>query len=366
MLEEYERNLKILESNNHPRSEDGRKTPPREGSALIQGAAVCGICGKRMTVRYQNNSKELVPIYMCQRRSVEYGEKICQSINGAKIDETISNLLLEMVNPLALEAALEVERELNSRKDEVSKYHMHQVERARYEVELSRRRYMSVDPDNRLVASQLEQEWNSKLKEFEESQENYEKQLQSQIRTIDEKAELDIRELAIKFPKIWNDQNVPKREKKRMLRCLVEDVTIVQGQDIVLSIRFKGGASKVVNVPKAEKACEKWATRPETIAEIDRLASEHTTSEIAEILNKKGIKSGKGKSFTNRIIDRLIREHNIKNLYTSLREDGYLTLPEKMNEMRCSQSEIQRLRETDKINCRKYCDRDEFLYESCK
>ncbi len=365
-LEEYERNLKILEGNTHPRSEDGRKTPPREGPALLQGVVVCGICGKRMTVRYQNNSKRLVPIYVCQKRSVEYGEKICQSINGANIDEAISAILLEMVNPLAMEAALEVEKELNSRKDEISKCHMHQVERARYEMELARRRYMGVDPDNRLVASQLEHEWNSKLKEFEEAQESYEKQLQSQVKAIDEKVRSDIRELAIQFPKVWNDKSVPDREKKRMLRCLVEDVTISQGQDIMLSIRFKGGTSRIINVTRPEKCCEKWTTHPEVMAEIDRLTAEHTTSEIVEILSKKGIKSGQGKNFTNKIIDRLIREHDIKNLYTRLREDGYLTLPEKMKEMGCSQKEIQKLRETDKINCRKYCDRDEFLYEPCK
>lgn len=248
-LGEYERNLKILEANNHPRSEDGRKTPPREGPALLQGVVVCGICGKRMTVNYHKNNKMLVPSYICQNRSVEYGEKICQYVSGAKIDETISTILLEMVNPLAMEVALEVEKELNSRKDETSKYYMHQVERARYEMELARRRYMGVDPDNRLVASQLEYEWNSKLKEFEEAQETHEKQLQSEIKTIDEKTELDIKELAIQFPKVWNDKSVPEREKKRMIRCLIEDVTISKGQDITLSIRFKGGTSRIVNMP---------------------------------------------------------------------------------------------------------------------
>ena len=365
-LEEYERNLKILEGNAHPRSEDGRKTPPREGPALIQGVVVCGICGKRMTVRYQNNGKILVPIYICQNRSIEYGEKICQSIHGAKIDEVISKILLEMLNPLAMEAALEVQMELNNRKKEVNKYYMHQVERARYEMELARRRYMGVDPDNRLVASQLEFEWNSKLKELEESQENYEKQIQSQIQAIDEKAKLDIRELATKFPEVWNDKNVPEREKKRMLRCLIEDVTIVQGQDITLSIRFKGGTSKVLTVPKPERSWEKYATCPKTITEIDRLTSDHIPSEIAETLNKKDIKSGKGKNFTNKIIERLIREYNLKSLYTRLREAGFLTLPEKMQEMGCTQRKIQKFRDTGKINYRRYSDHDNFLYEPCK
>lgn len=365
-LEEFERNLKILESNAHPRKEDGRKTPPREGPALIQGVVVCGICGKRMTVRYQNNGKILVPTYICQNRSVEYGEKICQLVHGAKIDEVISKILLEMVTPLAMEAALEVQNELNSRKNEVNKYYINQVERARYEMELARRRYMGVDPDNRLVASQLELEWNSKLKELEQSQENYEKQLKSHIQAIDEKAKLDIRELATKFPEAWNDHNVPEREKKRMLRCLIEDVTIIQAQNITLSIRFKGGTSKVLTVPKPEKSWEKYVTSPETITEIDRLTSDYIPSDIAEMLNKKGIKSGQGKNFTPKIIERLIREYKIKNLYTRLRDDSFLTLPEKMKEMGCSQRMIQKYRETGTIIFRKYGDRRGVLYEPCK
>ena len=271
-----------------------------------------------------------------------------------------------MVNPLAMEAALEVQRELNSRKNEVNKYYIHQVERSRYEMELARRRYMGVDPDNRLVASQLELEWNSKLKELEESQENYEKQLQSQIQAVDEKTKLDIRELATKFPEVWNDKNVPEREKKRMLRCLIEDVTITQAKNITLSIRFKGGTSKVLTVQKPEKSWEKWTTRPETITAIDQLTSDHIPSEIAEILNKKGIKSGQGKNFTNRIIDRLMQEYNIKSLYTRLRETGFLTLPEKMKEMGCSQRMIQKYRETGTIIFRKYGDRRGVLYEPCK
>jgi hypothetical protein len=222
------------------------------------------------------------------------------------------------------------------------------------------------DPDREEALDSQGPEAAMESLEFEEAQESYEKQLQSQIKAIDEKVRSDIRELAIQFPKVWNDKSVPDREKKRMLRCLVEDVTISQGQDIMLSIRFKGGTSRIVNVTKPEKWCEKWTTHPEVMAEIDRLTAEHTTSEIVEILSKRGIKSGQGKNFTNRIIDRLIREHDIKNLYTRLREDGYLTLPEKMIEMGCSQKEIQKLRETDKINSRKYCDRDEFLYEPCK
>jgi len=362
-VEDYERNLKTLAENAHPRSEDGRKSPPREGPALLQGIVVCGICGKRMTVRYQSTVSNLVPVYICQRRSVEYGEKICQSVHGSAIDDEVSKILLEMVNPLAMEAALEVQKELNRRKSEVDKYYMQQVEKARYEMELARRRYMSVDPDNRLVASQLEAEWNSKLKDFEEAQENCEKQKQSKMQVIDDKIKSDIIELSSKFPDIWNDKNVPDREKKRMTRCLIEDVTIKQEQEITLNIRFKGGTSKTLIIPKPVLVWQAWATRPEIVKEIDRLTNYCIPSEVANILNIRGIKSGQGQAFNSRIIARIIHDYGLKNRYTRLREAGFLTLPEKMKEMKASQGVIQEWRESGKINFHRYCTRLNFLYE---
>lgn len=362
-LEEFERNLGILKENSHKRDEAARKTPPREGSALLQGIAVCGICGTRMTVRYRTNSPGIIPIYECHKRNKEYGESECQTVRGNVIDAKISELLLEMVNPLAIEAALGIQKELMNRKNDIDKLYQQQVERARYEMELAKRRYMNVDPDNRLVAGLLEAEWNKKLKALEEAGENYEKQRQTQIEVIDEKVRSDIRNIAQRFPKIWNDKNVSAREKKRMVRCLIEDVTITQGQEITLSIRFKGGTIRILNIPKPVPGWQSWTTRPDIVEEIDRLLNYCIPDEIAAILNDRGIKSGKGKAFTKRIVEEIAREYNLKRRYNRLKEAGFLTLTQKMKEMNMTKREIQRLRKSSMIHFHRFCDGDHFMYE---
>ena len=143
---QFGQNLKKLKDNCCAYGEDRKKSPPRERPALLQGIVVCGKCGKRMSVRYQKNCSKLVPIYMCIKDYIKSGKKVCQTVMGEKIDEEIGGLLLEMLNPLAIKAAIKVEDELKKRKIETDSFHRQQVERAQYEAEIARKRYMLVDP----------------------------------------------------------------------------------------------------------------------------------------------------------------------------------------------------------------------------
>jgi DNA invertase Pin-like site-specific DNA recombinase len=176
--EHFEQNLKTLRDNACAHGHDRRQSPPREGPALLQGLVMCGVCGDRMTVRYHSRHGRQDPVYVCQRDRIEYAGRICQHIPGAGIDEAIGELLLETVTPTALEVALQVQDELQRRIDEVDRLHRQRVERAHHETELARRRFMQVDPNNRLVADALESDWNDKLRLYKESQEHYEKQRQ--------------------------------------------------------------------------------------------------------------------------------------------------------------------------------------------
>src|SRR5207248_975651 len=161
--DEYEQNQRRLRDNRQAYGKDRRQSPPREGPALLQGLLICGCCGKRMTVRYHSRREQLIPDYVCQRDGIEHREPICQHIPGAAIDEAVGNILVEAVTPVTLEVALAVQQELQSRLDEADRLRQQQVERSRYEAELARRRYLRVDPDNRLVADSLEADWNAKL-----------------------------------------------------------------------------------------------------------------------------------------------------------------------------------------------------------
>src|SRR5436309_2754643 len=174
--DEYEENLRQLHDNAQAYGADRRHGPPREGPALLQGLAVCGRCGGRMTVRYYVSHHAVLPEYTCQRDGSEHARPICQRIVGGALDRAIGELLVEIVSPLALEVALAVQDELEARTQEVDRMRRQQVERARYEAELAQRRYLRVDPDNRLVADSLEAEWNTKLRALSAAQEEYERQ----------------------------------------------------------------------------------------------------------------------------------------------------------------------------------------------
>ena len=157
--EEFEQNQRRLHESAQAIGADRRHGPPREGPALLQGLVICGRCGNRMTVRYHSRRGRLCAEYVCQREGIQHAEPICQRTPGAGIDEAIGKLLVEAVNPVALEVTLAVQRELQARMDEADRLRHKQVERAQYEADLAQRRYMRVDPDNRLVADSLEADW---------------------------------------------------------------------------------------------------------------------------------------------------------------------------------------------------------------
>ncbi|MHB8280641.1 MAG: recombinase family protein [Candidatus Humimicrobiaceae bacterium] len=361
--DEFEENLKKLKENAYAYGEDRRKSPVREGPALLQGVVVCGRCGRRMSVRYHQNCSKLVPIYTCVKDYIENGAKVCQTVMGEKVDEEISKLLLEMLNPLAIEAAIKVQNELNTRKLEVDKFYKQQVERARYEMELARKRYMLVDPENRLVATELEANWNLKIRELEKAQQEYEKKKENDLKEVTESTKSDIMQIAPDFAAFWNKENVPFREKKRMLRLLIEDVTLKTDEKIIANIRFRAGTCKTLFIERNLPICEIRKTRDGIIRQVDELTENYIPSEIADIFNQKGYRSYNGDIFNLRAVKYIIRIYGIKNRYDRLREKGCLSLKEKMLEKNLSQEQIMQMRNKGKIVYHKVTDRREYLYE---
>jgi DNA invertase Pin-like site-specific DNA recombinase len=326
--EEYEQNQHHLRDNCQAYGEDRRQSPPREGPALLQGLLICGRCGKRMTVRYHSRRGHLIPDYVCQREGIEHGEPICQHIPGAAIDEAVGNILVEAVTPITLDVALAVQQELQSRLDEADRLRQQQVERARYEAELARRRYLRVDPDNRLVADSLEADWNGKLRLLAEAQELCERQRAQDRKVIDEQQRAAILSLATDFPEVWRDPSTPDRERKRMVRLLLEDVTLIREDRLTLHIRFKGGAHRTIHIPLPQCSWEQRQTSAAAVTAIDALLDHHTYPEIAAVLNSQGLTSGEGKPFTARIVARLQRSYQLTSRYDRLRKAGMLTVEE--------------------------------------
>ena len=146
--ERLEANQQQLRENGRGHGPDRRRSPPREGPALLQGLALCGVCGSRMTVRYNVRKQVQVPIYLCQRDLTSTGGPICQRIPGTGIDAAIGALLVDLVTPATLEVALGVQHELKARAREAGMWRAQKVQRAREEVDLARLRYMGADPFN--------------------------------------------------------------------------------------------------------------------------------------------------------------------------------------------------------------------------
>jgi hypothetical protein len=254
----------------------------------LQGLAICAVCGERMTVRYHQINGRNVPTYLCQLRGIARGEPCCQAIHGGSIDDAIGKLLVETVTPVTLEVALAVQKELESRAHEADRLRHKEVENAQYDVELARRRYMKVDPDNRMVADTLEADWNAKLRAPADAQDRCERHRQAE-RSLDEEQRTRILALATDFPLLWNDPRTPDRERKRMARLLVEDVTLRRADDVTLQIRFKGGSTRTLTLPLPKSG---RPTSPDVFAAIDRLLEDHTDGEIATLLNERRMTSG--------------------------------------------------------------------------
>jgi DNA invertase Pin-like site-specific DNA recombinase len=326
--EEHEANLARLAENAQANGSERRKSPPREGPALLQGLVLCGRCGQRMTVRYYARHGELVPEYLCQREGIEHAEPLCQRIVGEAIDRAVGELLVQTVSPLALEVALAVSAEIASRAQEVDALRRSQVERARYEAELAQRRYLAVNPENRLVADSLEADWNAKLRALHAAQEEYEQRRQDDAVALSEQQREQVLALASDFPRLWRDPAVPQRERKRMIRLLLEDVTLLRGEKVTVSLRFRGGAVGQLELPLPKDAAELRKVDPAVVAEVDRLLDDHTEAEIAELLNAGGLRPGVAERFSCNIVHNLRRSYALEDRYSRLRRQGLLTLAE--------------------------------------
>src|SRR5215470_4236219 len=244
------------------------------------------------------------------------------------LDQAVGQLLIDTVTPLALEVTLTVQQEIQARLDEVDRLRKKTVERAQYEADLAQRRYLHVDPANRLVADSLEADWNNKLRAVQVAQEEYEQRRQSDRVAISEQQRASIAALATDFHRVWQSPNTPDRERKRLVQLLLEDVTLLRGDQMTAHVRFKGGITKTLTVPAPLNAWQLRLTNPQIVKEIDRLLDHHTYPQIASLLNRRGLRSGEGKTFTARFIARIRNRYGLTSRYDRLRKTGLLTVAE--------------------------------------
>jgi DNA invertase Pin-like site-specific DNA recombinase len=360
--DEYQSNQRILTGNAQAFSSD-RRPAPREGPALLQGIILCGRCGKRMTLRYHQYHGQLAPQYVCQRDKIEQGRSNdCQRVPGTGIDEVIGSLLVDMVNSQNIDIAIAVQRELQTRLDEADRLRYKQVERCRYEADLARRRYLKIDPDKRYVAEVLEAEWNEKLRALDESQSIYEAAGKRDAAILNQEHTAALKALASDFSAIWRNNSLSNRERKRIVRLLIEDVTILKGKQLTCHIRFKGGTCRTLNLPLPQPAWEQRRTTPQVVKSIDELLDDYPEFEIADILKERGMKSGTGQSFTLGHVSRIRIAYHLPNRWTRLRKRRKLLARELSERLGISCGKIRRCHELGLITAYEYR-KGKYLYD---
>jgi hypothetical protein len=360
--DQYQQHQQRLRENAQAHGHDRRHSPAGEGPALLQGVILCGSCGQRMTVRYHTRVSGSIPSYVCQRAAIEQGQPPCQVIPGENLDDAVGKLLLEMMTPMTLDVVLAVQEELQTRLAEADRLRRQQVERARYEADLAQQRFMQVDPKNRLVADALEADWNNRLRALADAEECYQLQCQADRIALDQKSKEQILALATDFPRLWRDPKTAHQDRKRMVRLLIEDVTLIKTERITAHVRFKGGATHTLTMPLPLPAYITWQTSPEVVALIDRLLDKHTDGQIALLLNEQGRRSGKGRPFTRLLVGKIRRGYQLQDRYQRLRQAGMLTQTEIAEKIGIRPSTVPDWRRSGLLNACPYNDKNEYLY----
>lgn len=330
-IEEFQKNNAVLYENRIMPNSAGAA---REGPALLQGIAFCGKCGNRMGVYYQYRKNISIPYYHCNKDAAEYGGKTCQAVHGLNIDEKLSEIVLEKLTPAAILKAVEVQEEIEKMDASTDNYYALNVESAKYKAEIARKRFNNVDPDNRLVAFELERLWNQSLETLATAEDVLRRNMALKAKNATKEDVRGLLALPEDVKALWNSDNVTISDKKRIVRCIVEDVTIKKcGQKISIGIFFKTGSTLEMEVDNPLRPYEKHVLTESTLNIIRKESETNNADVIADKLNGMGLKSATGLKFTERIVLKTMRSNNIPTCEEHLIRNGYISLPEKAAEL---------------------------------
>ena len=304
-LDDFFKNQERLQQNRTNGPDTLLSGPAREGLALLQGLLMCGTCGRALTVRYQGNGG-IYPIYHCSAlRRDALATKDCMSIRCDRLDVVVAEEVLQALQPAQLELALAALRELASRDHAIHHQWQMRLERAEYEAALAERRYQEVDPSNRLVAGTLEQRWNAALLHVEELKREAADCLRREARVATAEQQAQVLALATDLPRVWHAPTTPAKDRKRMLRLLIKDITVEKPPDrrqVVVHIRWHGGAwtDRVVDLPPKRADVVRYPAA--VVNRVRALALHCRDAEIADQFNRDGQISATGKRYTPKII----------------------------------------------------------------
>ena len=295
----YESNLARLASNTHPcQHQSGGAV--REGAALLQGIAKCGHCGRGLRVNYTGRNSS--PGYHCPGNSLVNGRgEYCLRVGGRQIDEAVASTLLAALAPAGVEASLRAAEQLDADHDAAVEQFRRQVERARYEAQRAERRYQAVDPDNRLVARDLEAEWEKCLRDLQAAEAELALRERQRPRILTPEERGSILSLGKDLGRVWSAPTTTDRDRKELVRTLLEEVIVnVKREDeqAHLTLRWRGGLITELDVSLPRSHPTPVRSNEETIELVRRLAKHYSDAVIAGILNRQERTTATGMRFT--------------------------------------------------------------------
>jgi recombinase-like zinc beta ribbon protein len=308
----YQANQARLDSNTRPQPHQSGGAV-REGSALLQGIATCGHCGRRLLTHYRGRNS--TPGYHCAGKDIVDGRgQYCLTIGGLVIEQAVANAFLEAVTPAALEATLLTVQQLQTNHDAALSQWRLEVERARYEAARAERRYRNVEPENRLVARGLETDWESRLRDLAAAEAELRRREQQRPNPIGPEQLKRIQMLGSDIRQVWTAPTTTDRDRKELLRTLLEEVIfdLKRAEGMAhLTLRWRGAAITLLDVPVPRFRPMGPRTDEDTISLLRRLAALYPDEVIAGILNHQERKTATEERFTANQVGSLRRYRNI-------------------------------------------------------
>jgi DNA invertase Pin-like site-specific DNA recombinase len=270
----------------------------RDGAALLTGLALCGICGRRLQVRYSGGDGTHVT-YLCNHRQRRYAEPVCQEIPGKAIDIVVAETVLAALTSAQIELAMAVEQELQQQQDSLRQQWQHRIQAAHYAARQAERRFENVDPENRLVAATLERRWNSALQDLAELEAESTRQMEQTSLRLEPTEQARLMELVHDLPQLWHADSTSWTQRKSLLPLLIADVILTRNETNVLCvIRWHTDELTELSVPIPVRGAP--ALKPEILNLIRTLAQTHSDYEIACELNRRNHLTAQGKPFDAR------------------------------------------------------------------
>ena len=336
---QFERNQRQLALNAY--GKQGGVKSGRGGRALLAGLLGCARCGRRLRVAYTGRYPR--PVYRCDRSNQALGVPRCMSFGGGRIDAAVAGELLRVVQPLAVEAALQAEKTLMHEQQEQRRIIERDLQQALYEARLAERRYAACDPENRLIAAQLERHWEAALHRVQACERRLQAANTSSTIAVDAD---ELVGLARDLDAAWNAPGVTMRARQQLMRTLIVDIVADLDQatrEVIITIHWRGGQHSQIRVRKPQSGEHGCVTSENALAIIRSMAARWSDQDIAASLNRMGIRTAQGKSWTAHRVGSLRRVRAI-HAYRSAYKDGeWLTMSEAASALAVTNHVIRRL-----------------------